>query len=279
MLNDIEFEQLVIAAVEEAGTRNYWTPEEKRFLQENIHRLTLEEIAAAIGRSVNAVKVMQIRSRVPAKSRAPGYLTANQAANALGMDWHTINYLASLGLIRFERLPGRRGIRRISELRLRLWAIKPGNWVYFKAARMQDPHLRRLVDLAQARWGDKWLPIGEAERMLGVGQNTLNQRIHRCGFRPWEIVDWGNWWIRRSAIERLVIRPCRTIPEGINWHSPRADDFLRRIAGSGLSAAAIGRMMKWSDYRVARRMAQLGVREAAPYIEKINNHWRKPWKK
>jgi hypothetical protein len=275
MENSIDLEQIVFTTQAEIGrVRNRWTPEEDRFLEENLSRLTLGDIAAALGRTVEAIKIRQVRMQIPAASKRPDYLTGNQAARALGMDIHSVVRLVERGIFPATRLPGLRQIIQITQLRLYMWAINPRHWMYFKISRMRDQHLKRLVLLAQARWGDEWLLIGQAEKMIGLGKHTLNQRIHRGMYTSADIVDWGNWWIRRSTLERTVIRPCRSIPNGINWHSPGADAFLRKMAGSRKSYEDIARMMKWSDFRVIYRMVQLGLIECPKHIARWHN-WDK----
>lgn len=46
-----------------------WTPEDKKFLMENLNKITIEEIADHLGRPVNAVNLYLYRNRIPVKSQ------------------------------------------------------------------------------------------------------------------------------------------------------------------------------------------------------------------
>ncbi len=216
-------------------------------------------MAQHLGRSPQAVKIAQVRRRIPAPSKRPGFYTANQAARILGIDVHCITELARRGLIRFDTLPGPRAIRQIAHVSLYVWAINPKNWIYFKPERVRDPRLRRLIGQRAQRWGDEWWTTGQAAEYFGLANsNSVTAAIYR-GKLP--AVRWGNWYVKRSDV-----LACHFVPKkghaGYAW-SARADAFLLKARNEWrLTFAAIGRLMKWSArlveyrYRVLRRIAQ-----------------------
>ncbi len=271
MLADIDLDQIVFETCQEIGpARVGWHPDEVQYVRDHLSEMGFEGVASALGRSVAAVKVLQIRAMIPAPSKRPGYLTGQQAALRLGIDIHTVTKLVDAGNLPATRIPGKRMILQISLLRLYMWAINPMHWMYFKPRRFRDQKLKRLVLLAQSRWNDRWLRVGEAEKLLGLRPHAINQRIHRGFYPRHDMVHWGNWWIRRSAIERTVIQPCRSFPDGLNWRSQRLDDFLRRAYSQGLSYEAIGRMAKISSFQVVYRLAQMGVVDTPAYIRRVH---------
>lgn len=233
-----------------------WSKEELEFVRQWIGVLPNAVIAEHLGRSEDAIKIIQIRKGIHAPSKRPGYLTGNQAGMVLGMDIHSIVRLSESGILPMERVPGMRGILNIHVTQLYMWAINPRHWMYFKLHRMRDRHLARLVELAQSRWGDQWLTIGQAAKMLGVTVGGVNQAIRR-GQVP-DVVDWGNWWIKRSVVEQLKIRPGKGSSHGTTF-TQRADEFLRRAYDLGLTCTEIGRMMKRSPRAVNYRMRCLGL--------------------
>ena len=180
-----------------------WTAEEDQYIAKNIG-LGYDAVAAALGRTSSAIHVRQVRRGLPAPSKRPGWLTGNQAARALGVDIHSVMRLAKWKCLPVETIPGEKGILNIRLITLYRWATRPNNWIYFKIHRMQDLHLQRLVILAQERWGDKWISIGEASTLLGQCRqgNALNDRIHRGQFPEsrWN----GIWYFPLSVVEGLI---------------------------------------------------------------------------
>lgn len=253
-----------------------WSREEETFLRENLGKLSYAEIGAALGRSENAVKIRQVRRRMPAPSKLEGSLTGNIAARALGADVKTVVKLGERGILPMERVPGERGILRISKLRLYMWAINPDHWIYFKVRRMQDRHLQGLVRLAQSRWEDEWWTIGQAERYLGVKMGLLNSKLHRQKLGQ-RLVRWGNFWIRKSDALQIVIFPSDYNHEGVNHYSPRADAFLLRAAKEGIPYAVIGAMMGgWSRHEVFHRLKMLGWSAAPGSVKGPRRKWKMP---
>lgn len=231
-----------------------WTKAEMRFLRENYYRMTLTEIAAHLGRTEVACKIKIIRKRIPRPSKRPGWLTGNKVAHALGSDIHAIMLMYRRGILPMDIMPGERGIMLIKKLRLYMWCINPMHWPYFRVENMNDQKLQRLVKLAQSRWGDEWLPIGQAGEVLGVDYKLITNRV-RKGKIPG--VRWGNTWVRRSVVEDLVIHTGKGRPGISPIFTPRADEFLLRMVAEGKSFGAIGRMMKINGQTAINRYRRL----------------------
>lgn len=237
-----------------------WTTQEDRFLQENLGVLTLEEIAARLGRSVNGVKIRQVRQQFAAPSKRPGWLTGHQVARILGVDIHPVCALAGRSLIPLRRLPGERGILTISKVTLYRWATNPEHWPYFirsvwDPARITDPRLRRLIERQKERWGDEWWSIGQVAAYHRVGHTDVNRLIRQGKIAA---TDWGNWWIKRSEATRPGLKFWKgkgarmaAYQEG-RW-SPRADAYLLQARAEGLAWAEIGRRMKRKENSVRHR--------------------------
>jgi hypothetical protein len=242
-----------------------WSRAELAYLRSALGSLPVPVIAQKLGRSEDALHVIQVRKRIPAPSRQPGWLTGNQAARVLGVDIHAVAKLAARGVLPMERIPGLRGILRVRVLRLYAWAINPLHWMYFKPEKMGDRRLARLVVLAQSRWNDEWWTIGKAAAFHGVTVNGINQQIRR-GKLP-GAVDWGNWWIRRSDVEKMTIRPGKGSNRwpGGNF-TPAADAFLRRAYEMGLTTPVIGRMMKRDPRAVNYRMRSIGLKRSPQWM-------------
>lgn len=230
-----------------------WTDAEIEFVRENIARLDYDELGAVLGRSANAIKIIVVRRQIPVKSKRPGWLTGNQVAKALGVDIHSVMAWCQRGILACEILPGNRQILSVRQVTLYRWATRPENWMRFKVRNMGDKHLQKLVDLAQSRWDDEWLSIGEVARLCQVNVRTVNQQVRR-GTIPG--VQWGNWWIRRSDALKARFIIGKGYTPVYDW-SPRADAFLVQARSEGKTIADIARLMKWPEKRVFYRLSCL----------------------
>ena len=227
-----------------------WTAEEKRFLIEKTGYMADEEIGAHLGRSVNAIHVKRVRWQIPGPTRRAGWVSTHIAAHALGMDEHSIAKLVKRGLFPAEHVPGRTAILVLRAVTLCRWATRPEHWIYFRVERMGDPHLQRLVTLAQARWGDEWWPIGKAAAYHGVTCGAMN-RACLTGRLPG--IDWGNWYVRASDAKAYPIRPGKGSAVRGAW-TARSDAFMLRMRADGKGPVEIGRMMGWTSQRVSYRL-------------------------
>jgi len=242
-----------------------WAPKEVEYLRKNIGKLSHEEIGLAIGRSTNAVKIYQVRHGIHAPSKRPGWLSTNKAARLMGIEPKSLMNIYEHGRIDLHDAPVDRKFKVIRKKALYRWAVKPENWIYFKADRIRDKHLKRLVLRAQSMWDDKWLTIGEAAQRLGYGDDTrvVNAYIHRGKIKG--AIQWGNWWVLESSIKDLIIFRGK----GGN----RRKNAIRRVGLQPIDMWFIR-----AKYQLAMSYVNIAVRTpgwSAKRIERHMNHLRK----
>ena len=220
----------------------------------NLGYLSEEDIALALGRTVMAVHLRWRRDlRLPAPSRAPGWLTATQAALLLGLDGHKVTHWCDVGLIPSRRMPGDRQVRLIRIVTLERWVISTANWIYFDWRKIPDARLRRLCELRQQRWGDEWWTTGQAADYHGVSGKDVLRLILRGeipavqakvsrGGRHHER-NWSNWYVLKSdAVKAQFVRgkgnskKIELTPAALNW--------IRKARDMGWNWSQIARSMK-----------------------------------
>jgi hypothetical protein len=243
-----------------------WTGEEDDFYLAHVGKLSYTEIGTALGRTAVAVRIHAKRTGLPAATRVPGWLTTRQVSIVLGVDCRKPAAWVDAGLMAGERIAfeGQIVIRRVSWVQLKMWMIRPSSWVYFSSGRIKNAGLRRLVELAQQRWGDAWLTTNQVAELLGKRSNKdVSPLIVRGSLPAYQPAllggrvtqqSWGYWFIKRSDLERY-----RAQRAGDGDWSPRADVFIRRMRSEGKSFVEIGRMMKWSFQRVSYRAKMLEI--------------------
>jgi hypothetical protein len=241
-----------------------WSEAEDTFLRQNLGVLSEEEMAAKLGRTPTAVHLRWKRDLgLPAPSKTPGYVTANQAAKMLAVDVHAVCRWIEMGWLRARLLPFRR--RKVWRIRiedLKRFVVKPEHWIFFRPERVRDPALARLVALAVERWDDEWLTPGQVEEMHGVNHRDVNRYIH-AGKLPG--VKWGNWRIRRSDAEQVYFHKGRGAGHELDW-SEEGDAFLVLARAVGLSLAAVSRLMNWPAHRVRSRLMALHRTGQIPFL-------------
>lgn len=250
-----------------------WTPEEDRFVREHYLHLTDTEIGRVLGRSEAGVHIRRERVlRLPARSKQADDLTANQIAEGLHVDIHSV-----MGLIDRGLLPGwilkheqdtYRMVKRVTLLR---FITNPLNWIYFKPDQVgaHPPrrtvakydaefwqHARRLVQIARSRWADDWLTPAQVGARHGVTHMAVNNAIHEGKIRG---VKWGNWHILRSEATKpglyFAIGKGRGSP--LTW-TAAGDAFLLLARAVGFSVNAIQALMGYQyNQRVSYRLAEL----------------------
>jgi hypothetical protein len=247
--------------------RTVWTKTETEYLRDHLGKLSLAEIAQALGRSENAIHVRIVRKNIPNASKRPGYLTGNQVAKLFRVDIHSVMRWQKTGILEMEILPGMRGIMSVHIRMVYRWAVQPRNWLYFKAERIRDPHLRKLVFLAQSRWDDEWWTIGRAARYHGVHTRLVNLHI-RSG--KLDGTQWGNWYLKKSDVVNYVFYTgkgaYRAAQMAVTDWTPRADAWILRANDElGMTYAEIAGRMKgaWTAKRVCYRYGQLKRGEQA----------------
>lgn len=250
----------------EGGRPARWTRAEDDFLRRKLAELGVDECARILGRSANAVKVRFTRKAIAAPSKAEGWLTAHQAANLLGIDGHKTAGWMDRGI-----MPGavagwsERRIRMVSIVRLKMWLIRPETWIYIDADRIQHPSLRRLVRLAQERWGDEWWTTNMAAEFHGCDNTDILRYIEQGKLPALQApylggrnqARWSHWFVRKSDALSLVVYRGRGSGRELGAWSPRADGFILLSREQGLMYKTIARMMKWPQKRVEYRAHQL----------------------
>ncbi len=268
---------VVVGAGERPKRAARWTAEELAFVRDQLGALGLVETARRLGRSVNAVKIKQVRGGLRPALRAEGWLTACQVARLLGVDGHTV-----VGWLDCGVLPGGepaptlgRLVRRVRVTTLKRWLTRPETWVYVRVERMRPGALRRLVELAQGRWGDVWWDLRQAADYHGCDTKDVLRYIHAgrlTGVQAWNQggrqvqPGWSRWYVRRSEAMGLVVFRGRGSGHELVW-SERADAFLRRGRAEGRTIRDLARMMRWPEKRVAYRLRLLRLEGGGGHAE------------
>ena len=236
-----------------------WNTYEDDFLRQNLGILTEEQMAEYLGRSPMAVHLRWERDlNLPAPSRNPDYYTANQASLVLGLtSVHPIVHWCRVGLIKYRLMAGLRGMLLIKRSDLTAWVVNPDNWVYIDWERITDPHLRRLCELRQARWGDEWLTTVEAAKLRCVEATVFARLCKQGKINGIQIPSRSGrnfsgsstlWYLRRSEAMTVVIIRGKGTHRSI--FTPRAVDWMMRATLAGLGPTAVWRTMggqrKWA---------------------------------
>lgn len=258
---EIDIESLIMLTTKRpsVGGPSYrptrWQQAEEEFMQENLGMLGPVGVAQALGRSTNAVKIRQVRSRIPPMSKAPGLMNARQVARLFGVDDHAVKTWFAHGMMQYDAKVGERGIYRVTTREVKRWALDPNNWMCFLAKRISDPKLRRLVMLKQAQWGDEWWTPGQVAEFHGFkSSGPVNRAIREGRLRG---VRWGNWWIRRSDAISAWEKRYQQQRAGM---STRAKAFILRARAEGKTWEELGRMMKIKPLQ-ARYRWTLAIKE------------------
>lgn len=187
-----------------------WSAEEDRFLKENMGRMTDAEIGAVLRRGENGVHLRAERTGLPRPSKDPNYLTANRAAQALGVDGHKTCYWIDSGMLKGERLAGPRAIRRIRKDIFLEWVLDPDHWIWFDPDRVPDPRIRILLEQKAQEWGDEWWNSRRVADFYGIEANDVKrhckmgriQGVQARNLGGRNNGSWAFWFFRRSEILR-----------------------------------------------------------------------------
>jgi hypothetical protein len=229
-------------------------------------------IGRMLGRSEDAIKIKRRRQHIKASSKSEGWLTANRVMQLLGMpDSRPVIGWVKKGLVLGHRIAGD-DTWMVHEISLRRWIVSPRSWVYFDTTRIQDPHLGRLIELAQERWGDAWLTTRQVADLKGTTTRQIAQSIFRGALPAIHIVGkdgrhentaWSFWAIKRSDAEAWQFK------------SP-AFDLMDRMHAFILLAGAIG----LSGMNIAK-LTGVSHSTASDRIQMMNNatHVKKMIKK
>ncbi len=215
-------------------------------------------VGQMLGRSEDGIKIMRQRQKIKASSKSEGWLTANRIMQLLGMpDARPVIGWVKKGLVLGHRIIGD-DTWMVYEISLRRWIVSPISWLYFDTERIQDPHLARLVELAQQKWGDEWLMTRQVADLKGTTTRQVGQTIFRRMLPAVHIVGkdgrhengkWAFWGVKRSDAEAWQFKP------------PAYDLMDRRhafilLAGAiGLSGMTIGRMVNLCHATTSQRFS------------------------
>jgi hypothetical protein len=217
--------------------------------------------------------------------RAPGYISCNKIAKILGVDSHKPPTWVDLGILKGEPIPYDYGTlkRRVKIEDFKRWLIKPTSWVYFDVKRIRIKSFRRLVELAQQRWGDEWWTTRQAADYLGTTTNLVLQQIKRGRINGFQAIGldrirnprWAFWFVRRSEILKYRM-PNRS---DSNNFTPSADEFMLKARIEwGLSPAVIAKMMKRDKRSVENRIRFL-CRQRGIVVKKLTGKTERAEKK
>ena len=231
-----------------------WSPKEDLYLRESLGWKTEGEIAKHLGRSVVAVHLRWKRDlHLPAPSRHPDYLTANQAAEMIGLDAHKVAHWCDAGVIPARALPSARHIRLIRRVTFDRWVVSPSSWIYFDWTRIPDTRLRRLCELRAQRWGDEWWSTVQVAKYHGVTSKDVLRLITIARKIPAVQVAtsrggrhknpyWLNWYVKKSDALKAVFLRGKGVGRETKF-TPRAEAWMLKAHRMGLSWKAIARTM------------------------------------
>ncbi len=258
-----------------------WTKEEDQFVRESLGWLSDEEIGQAIGRTAVAVHDRWDRDLgLPGPSKAPDVITAQKAADMLGIDAHKTAFWVDMELIPGRLMAGARKIRLIDRQVFRRWVLNPMNWVYFRADKVRDPELKRMLKKRSKRWGNEWWSTAQAARYHGTDTGEIKRYIQMGRLPSFRLPlslggrhpdrKWSNHFVLKSdAIGMRFYKRGEAFKEHSPF-TPAADRFLLKAHDEwGLDFVVIGRMMKigkaeWhkGNRTIAHHYHQLKARQA-----------------
>lgn len=226
-----------------------WRADELAFLDENVGYMDLADIAAALGRSTNAIKVKAYRRGVDLRqARADaGVYNARQAARLLGVSCpKVVARLIDTGLLVAETAGTSltRQTYRITRQALLNFVANPIAAVALDIRRIPDPECRAAFLRA---CHPTYISCGEAAKRLGIACNTLSKLAGKgyvAGIR------WNNWYFREDhlpTIKRILDNRRHQTQRGTSPRRYRSEEIASVIAGVSLGynsaelAAKLGR--------------------------------------
>lgn len=250
-------DRLVFATLAEETNSRTWTEAEDQFLRDHFALMTDAEIGEQLGRSENAVHIRWGRElHLPSRSKHPDVISAQQAADMLGIDQHKIAHWVDMGLIPGRLMPGDRKIRLIKRIDFRRWVLNPMNWVYFKIDKVRDPELKRMCKKRATRWGDEWWTTRQVADYHGVDPKDVERYIKKLkrlrsfhlpvslgGRHPNQ--GWAYHFVLKSeAIQAIFYKRGKGNFERSQF-TPAADAWILKARDElGMTFVHIGRTMK-----------------------------------
>lgn len=251
----------------ERNSRARFSSEDHQWLEENLQLLGAEECARILGRSLNSVHVHAVRAGMIHPRHAKGFLSGNMIASILGVDSHCPPCWIDRGILEGERFPYNpesQWKRRVKIVTFKRWLIHPESWVYFDVNKMTDPHLQRLVHLAQSKWGDEWWGLRRAADQLGTDPGSLRHylikhhlpAIRAVGMGREREQAWAYWFVPKSVVMQITW-PRRGSPRLV--FTERAMRFIVKARDEwGKSWLDIRRMMKTTatDWTISKKYSE-----------------------
>lgn len=241
-----------------------WRPEEVQFLRDNLGYLTYAEIGAYLGRTEVAVHNHRKRLGLPAVytvRRRNDELTTSEVAEAMGTTHQTASIWILEGLLPGRELPLDATIRVVRYQDLVRFAVNPLNWPYFirviqNTGRINDPYLRRLIELRKERWGDEWLSSGQIEREFGSSEHygRIRKYLLRENLPRHLMMKYSRWYVRRSVVEGYSWPAGKGSTTLLDVYSPQSDCFVILCMALGFSLAMTSHLMQWPKTRPAHRL-------------------------
>lgn len=194
--------------------RNRFTQEENKFLAENLQYLGDAECARILGRTLASIHVHAVRGGFTHPRHAEGYYSGNVIARILGVDSHAVPCWFDLGFMEsepFPYAPNSQWKRRVKISVFKRWLIRPESWIYFNVNKMTDPHLQRLVRLAQEKWGDEWWDMRKAADYVGSNTGSFQgylishhlPAVRAVGKERRRTQRWAYWYVQRSVVMQI----------------------------------------------------------------------------
>lgn len=250
---DAMMDRMVRLAVAEdaANGRRTWTAAEDQYVRDHLGWLTDAEMAEALGRTPVAVHLRwNLDLKLCGPSKAPEVITANRAAEALGIDAHKVAHWVDVGLIRGRFMAGGRNIRLIQRETFRRWALNPENWVYFDHRLVMDPELRRMMAKRARRWGDEWwttrqvaehhgVEVGDVKRYIQMGRIHSVRLPVSLGGRHAER-KWSNHFVLKSEAVQVKFYHHGDDKSSL---TPGGKAWIKKALRMGWNATWIGRSM------------------------------------
>ncbi len=223
-----------------------WSEKDLNRIKELLPFYSPKVVGQILGRSEDAIKIIRQRQKIKASSKSEGWLSANRVMRLLGMpDARPVMGWIKKGLVLGHQIQGD-DTWMVHEISLRRWIVSPISWLYFDTEKIQDPHLARLVELAQEHWGDEWLTSRQVADLKGTMTRQVGQTIFRRQLPAVHIVGkdgrhengkWAFWGVKRSDAEAWQFKPPAYNP------MDRRHAFILLASAIGLSCMTIGKMV------------------------------------
>ncbi len=240
-----------------------WKPEHVQFLHQNHESMTDEQLAAAVGRSVNAVKIHRVGQGLLSANRSrTDMLTMNQCAKILNRDVHAVSGWVDAGMFAVTHTGDQGYVRLIKRSDLTAWAVNPLNWVYFRWQDVTDAHLRRLCELRAQRWGDEWWSTAQVAAYHGINPKDVVRHIVILktldAYQPQvskggrhKDRHWKYWYVLKSV---AIAHKFPKRGDDLTNFTPRGDAWIIKAKDDlRMSYTAIGRTMSLTCTTISNR--------------------------